>query len=140
MKHLALLTVALLVVTPAVAQAGSRPTSRTVTWDYQGATDAPDDLTASVVIGHACVSDVTCFDLTTEKYERLVRVHATDKSGTPIGVALSVVKGEDGTVVCGTGVIAVGRGETVSVHTVVTPACPAVPTTGTITFTVTGKR
>jgi hypothetical protein len=137
-RTLVLLTAAAVAVTPVLAEAATKPkpkpTTRTVTWDYQG----PGGAHVSTATMSVC-SPTTCFDLATEKYEKLVSLTSVDKSGQPVGFMVSVDK-VTGPTFCGKGDIAVGKSEVVSVVPALTADCPAVPTQGTVTFVVTGSK
>ena len=140
MKRTALLaTLALAAVSPAVAQAAPAA-SRTLTYAYTGAVGASTPAASGAL---KCQSGMNaCWDFTTVKGEKTVKISAKDSTGTQIG--LQVYTGGDyaGTIqtFCGAGELAVPPKATTVVS--VRPAlgaCPGLPTSGTLTAVITRK-
>lgn len=145
MKRLLVLVVAAAVAaTPVAADAARKPppkkkTVRTVTWDYKG-TAGPSAAGNGVRL---CAGPLAnCFDLTTAKYETKVTLTVKDASGQKVALQYALDGGySDGaTDLCGTGQIAVTKGSVVNLNTTTNPACPGTPTSGTVTFTITGLK
>lgn len=138
MKRTALLaTLVLAAVTPAAAHAAPAK-SRTLTYAYTGAVGAS---TPAVSGALKCQSGMSaCWDFTTVKGEKTVKISAKDGTGTQIG--LQVYTGGDyaGTVqtFCGSGEITVTpkAATVISVRPAV-GVCPALPTSGTLTAVIT---
>jgi hypothetical protein len=137
-------TLALVVVTPAIAHAGGKGGSRTVTASYSGFGGASVPVGSinmfNLTCGAAGVGD--CFDFSTVKGEKTVVISATDDSGTPVG--LQVFTDDDFQAVetyCGTATLTVSpkAATPVSVRPVLSDACAGVPTSGTLTAVITKK-
>lgn len=133
MKRTALLaTLALMAISPAVAQAAGSST-RTVMASYTGFGGGSSPVASFNVNCSGKVGD--CFDFATMKGENKVVITATDNSGRPVG--LQVFLGGDFQSVqtfCGTTTVDVSpkAANQVSVRQVVTPDCAGIPTSGTI--------
>lgn len=141
MKRTALLaTLALVVVSPAIAQAKG-PATRTVTATYSGFSGASS---AAVSFNANCSGGVgDCFDFSTVKGEHKVVITVADNTGTPVG--LQVFQGGDFQSVetfCGTATIALSpkAANEISVRQVATPDCAAMPTSGTIKAVISKKK
>ncbi len=144
-RTIILLTAAALAASPAAAQAAKPakkkpvPTTRTVVWDYQGVFGA---YSSTVGGGGVCgANPKACFELPTQKHERMVKFSATDGTGQKIAVQYSLDGDYDNTVVnCSAGDIAVKKGTTVNFYMIASPDCPGVATQGKVTIQVTGLK
>ena len=144
-RTLALLSVAALVATPAVAEAAKKPakkvpTKRVVTWSYSGTAGPSIAGTGFRLCSPSGL--VTCFDLSTEKWEKNVKVQVKDASGQKVAVQYDV----DGnyssgaTNICAAGDAPVGGGSVLTFNPTFDPTCGAPATSGTVTFTITGLK
>lgn len=142
-RVVAVLSVAALVASPAVAEAAKKkpvPTKRTVTWNYQGVFGA---YTSAAGGGGVCGANPdACFDVPTTKGEKTVKFAAVDKTGQKIAVQWALDGDYNNTTVsCGAGEIPVSKGTVVSFYLVAGADCPGgVATQGTMTITVTGTK
>ena len=137
-RTVVLLTAAAVAATPFAAQAAvKKPTKRVVTWEYAGAFGAY----ATGVGGGGNCAGAACFELPTTKYEKHISFSAKDATGAKIGIQY-YFDGQYKSVptVCSTASFDVPPGTVVSFDTVVTPGCAGVPTSGTVTITVTGLK
>jgi hypothetical protein len=142
-RLLAATSVLALLAAPAVADAAvkkaPKPTKRTVTWNYTGVFGA---YVSAAGGGGVCgANPEACYDLATQVHETKVTFTATDATGQKVPVQYTLDGDYDGnTLQCSTGDVAVRKGTVVNFYMVATDACPGVPTQGTITMTITGKK
>lgn len=143
MKRTALLTsLALVALTPAVAGAAASPASRTLTYSYQGFQAAHADGVGSTSLENPCAAIDSCWDFSTIKGEKTVKVTMVDSSGQAAGFQVFVDGDYPGVqAFCGTGSITVSpkSSASVSVRPTASSACAALPTSGTLTAVITKK-
>ena len=134
-----LLAITALAASPLAAHAGTKPTTRTETWSYNGVS-GPSVAGGGFKICFGATSD--CFDLSTFKYETKVTFVAKDSSGQKVALqwALDGTYSAGPTNACGEGTVDVKKGSVVNFDTTVDPTCPGIATQGTVTFTITGKK
>ncbi|HVE73466.1 MAG TPA: hypothetical protein VNA30_00010 [Mycobacteriales bacterium] len=142
-RKLAILTAAALVATPLAANAAPpkkpaapKKTTRTVTFDYTGATLVSAGVTSGGL--DACGLPM-CFELDTVKGEKSVAVSAKDTTGTPTGIQVWIDDDYDTvTTHCGSAAITVSpkSAHVVSIRPAIAPACAAVATKGVLTAVV----
>ena len=143
-RTLALLSVAALVATPAVAEAAKKkpapkPTKRTVDWSYTGFHGATTPAAYTALENPCTVNAAACFTLTTESYETLVDFK--EASGAKVAIQYFLDDDYDTVAtVCTGGSIPVAKGQQVSFVTVLDATCAGVPTQGKVSITVTGKK
>lgn len=132
MKRTALLaTLALVVVTPAVASAA--PSSRTITSDYKVAPGF--SVTDGLGGAFGCNGPIDgCWEFNTIKGEKKVTVTAADSSGTPVGIQIFTDDDYSNNVkfFCGTGTIDVSpkAAHAVGVRVAYSASCAAYPAGG----------
>ena len=141
MKRTAVLaTLALVAVSPAVANAGTKGGARTLTATYSGAYGAS---TPAASFNTNCTGGVgDCWQFSTVKGEKSVTITAKDSTGTPTG--LQVFTDADFQSVqtfCGTAKISVSPkvATTVDVRPALATDCQSVPTNGVLTAVITKK-
>ena len=143
-RTLALLSVAALVATPAVAEAAKKPakkvpTKRTVTLNYTGTFGA----TAPGGGGGTLCTANNCLDIELFPYETKATFKATDSTGQKVPLQTSLDDDYAGTVAdaCSTGEVALAKNSLLSFNTILAPAtCQGLATSGTITVTITGLK
>lgn len=136
-RTLVLLSVAALAAGPAAHAAtkvpAKKPTTRTVTWAYQGPAGAnADSSTVSVC------NDSTCTSIPLQAYETKAVISVTDGSGQKVAL-LTEVDGAAG-ITCGSGEVTLVKNTQLDLKAVLDPTCPALPTQGTVTVTITGLK
>ena len=139
-RTITLIALAALAASPAAAHAGSKPTKRIVTWNYQGVFGA---YSSAVGGGGVCGANKdACFELPTTKKETNVSFLAVDGTKQKIAVQYAIDGDyQNTTVECGAGSITVAKGSSVSFYLIAGTDCPGgVATQGTITMTITGKK
>lgn len=140
-RTLVLLTAAALAASPAVADAAKkpRPTKRVVTFDYTGVFGVYSSAAGG---GGVCEANPdACFVLSTLPYEKKVSFTATDATGQEVPVQWDLDGDYDNnTVSCSKGEIPVRKGTTVEFFFVAGTDCAGLPTSGTLTMTVTGLK
>lgn len=141
-RALAVLSIAALAASPAVAEAAKKPvpTKRTVTWSYQGVFGAYSSMAGG---GGVCGANAAaCFELPTTKGEKTVKFVAADKFGQKIAVQWALDGDyQNTTVACGAGEIPVSKGSVVNFYLIAGADCPGgVATQGTVTMTVSGSK
>ena len=134
----ALIAASGLLLAPVAADAATKPvkkkpTTRTVTWDYQGPA-GPHVIGSSVSL----CTDSTCTSLGLEPYELKAVVTVTDDAGQDVAL-LTSVDGVD-SLTCGSGELALSKSTQLDLRTVLDPDCPGLPTTGTVSVTITGLK
>ncbi|MDX6198008.1 MAG: hypothetical protein QOJ79_1159 [Actinomycetota bacterium] len=143
MKRTALLaTVALVAVSPAVAHAGAKASTRTLTYAYQGFQAANADGVGSTSAENPCAVIDACWDFTTVKGEKTVKVTMVDGSGQAAGFQIFADDDYNSVVTfCGSGVLTVSpkTAASISVRPTISSTCTAVPTSGTLTAVITNK-
>lgn len=145
-RTLALLTIAAVAAIPASANAAAKkkpapkPTKRTVTWSYSGI--AGPSIAGAGLRLCAPAGASNCFDLPTEKYETNVAVSIQDATGQKVGLQYAIDNDYSGgaTQLCAVGDVPVAKGSPVTFNTTADPTCGAPATSGTVTFTITGKK
>ena len=145
MKRIALVvTLALVAVSPAVAQAGGKAGTRTVTASYSGFGGANTPAAAFNAFNLSCttVGVGDCFDFSTVKGEKTVVITATDGTGTPVGLQVFTdgdFQTQQG--YCGTATVTVSPkvATPISVRVVASADCAALPTSGTLTAVISKK-
>lgn len=139
-RALVLLVTAAVATAPLSAQAAKpKPTKRVVTFTYQGFVGTTTPAVSGTLNEPACGATGACYELQTLKHEKQV---AFSTGGPAVQVYLD---GDyEGTVqtYCGSGVVPVSKGSLVSFRMAVDPTCSSapVPTQGTVTLTITGKK
>ena len=143
MKRTAVLTtLALVALSPAVAHAGVKASTRTLTYDYQGFQAANADGVGSTSAENPCQVIDSCWDFGTVKGEKTVKITMVDGTGQATGFQVFVDDDYDNNqTFCGTGVITVSpkTAAAVSVRPTISSTCAAVPTSGTLTAVITNK-
>ena len=129
----AALTVAPLAAQAATKPPAKKPTSRTVTWDYQG----PAGPHAVVVTGTLC-TETTCTLIPLEKHETKAVITVTDDAGQEFALGASVDTADS--FLCGGGELPLSKNAELVLETLTDPECPGLPTTGTVTVTITGLK
>lgn len=135
-RLLALAVGAALVASPvahAATTPAKKPTTRTVTFAYQGAAG-----THAVVFTGTLCTDTTCTAIPLESYETKASISATDSSGQKVPLLTSVDSTDSLT--CGSADVTLAKSTELDLATVVDPTCAGVPTTGTVTVTITGLK
>lgn len=142
-RVVAVLSVAALVASPAVAEAAKKkpvPTKRTVTWSYSGI--AGPSIAGAGFRFCAPSGASTCFDVPTEKWETKITVAVKDSTGQKVGLQYAIDDdySNGATQLCAAGEVLVAKGSPVTFNTTADPTCGAPATSGTVTFTITGKK
>jgi hypothetical protein len=138
-RSLALLAAVAVVATPLAASAAPKApkkTTRVVTFDYT----VVRGVAGTVVLNGCEQVPGGCMEFFTEKGEKAIAFKVEDATGQP--VAIDVYPDADynaNSGLCGTGTYKVSpkRAVGISVRPVASPDCEGVPTTGTITATIT---
>ena len=139
-RSLALLAAAAVVATPLAAQAAPakapKKSTRVITFDYT----VVRGVAGTVVLNGCEQVPGGCMEFFTEKGEKSIAFSVEDATGQP--VAIDVFPDGDyvsNTGLCGKGTYKVSpkRSVGISVRPVASPDCQGVPTTGTITATIT---
>lgn len=146
MKRTALLLAAAAVVASPLAASAEpkpKPTKRVLAYEYSGFQAGGASAVGSFSTENGCQLTQACWDFATVKGEKTIELEAEDGTGAPIGIQVFVDDAYADNVVlfCGAGRISVSArtAHLISVRTSLQD-CDGLPTSGTLTATVTGTK